>query len=141
MDKNLHERSELFGKYLCAEIKGAIVTHGFGQGQVADGIHRQKANLSRWLNANPVIPIAVAYEVCCFIGASLRELTDRAEQRVENEMGPYDDERPRMTLDDLTEDEKVQIVLEKLAQGDMSLATMRDPNKYLEREHGADDAA
>jgi len=48
---------------------------------------------------------------------------------------------PNVDVSQLSEEEKVEIILEKLAQGDMSLATMRDPNKYLEREHGADDAA
>lgn len=141
MDNQLREMSERFGQYLCAEIKGAIVTHGFSQGNVAKGIQRQQANLSRWLNANPVIPIAVAYEVCNYIGADLREITNRAEQRVEEEMGPYEKSGSRVTLDDLTEDEKVQIVLDKLSRGDLSVAALHDPNKHLEMEHGADDAA
>ena len=141
MDYEIRKRAALFSEYICSELKGAIVAHGFSQGQVADGINRQKANLSRWLNAKPVIPIDVAHEICDFIGADLQELSLRAEHRVIDELGTYDDGSPIITIDDLTEEQKKQIVLEKLHQNDQSLAANRDENKEAESEYIADAGA
>jgi transcriptional regulator with XRE-family HTH domain len=91
MSNELDEKSELFGQYVCAELKGAIVTRGFSQAEVAKAIGKQKANLSRWLNAKPVIPIDVAQAVCEFIGASLKEIVDRATKRVDKEFASQQD--------------------------------------------------
>ena len=89
MDNELEERAQLFSRYVCAELKGAIVTRGLNQADVAAAIGRQKANLSRWLNAKPPIAIDVAQEVCEYIGVNLGDIVERANRRLVSELGPY----------------------------------------------------
>lgn len=89
MDNELEERAQLFSRYVCAELKGAIVTRGLNQADVATAIGRQKANLSRWLNAKPPIAIDVAQEVCEYIGVNLGDIVERANRRLVAELGPY----------------------------------------------------
>ncbi|ROT86972.1 helix-turn-helix domain-containing protein [Bifidobacterium mongoliense] len=144
MDNLLRDRAELFGKYVSAEIKGAIVAQGYTQTEVAKGIDRQGANLSRWLSGKPTIPIEVALEVCNYIGVNLQKIVDRAQQRVEDELGPW----PPIEIDPaaLSEDEKVDIAMrdfEKARMGkeEVKLAALRDENKKRESEHFADEGA
>jgi transcriptional regulator with XRE-family HTH domain len=139
MDNLLRDRAELFGKYVSAEIKGAIVAQGYTQTEVAKGIDRQGANLSRWLSGKPTIPIEVALEVCNYIGVNLQKIVDRAQQRVEDELGPW----PPIEIDPaaLSEDEKKRIVLDKLRRGDTTLAANDDENKEAERDYYPDAGA
>jgi transcriptional regulator with XRE-family HTH domain len=134
MDYILRERAKLFGKYISAALKGEIVTRGYSQGEVADGIQRQKANLSRWLNGKPTIPIEVAHEVCDFIGVDLQDLVANAEQRIIRELGSW----PPVEVDPLllSDEEKVQLVLKKIAADDQTLAASTDPYKKYEKEGG-----
>lgn len=126
MDNLLRERSELFGKYVSAEIKGAIVAQGYTQKEVAKGIDRQGANLSRWLGGKPTIPIEVALEVCNYIGVNLQKIVDRAQQRVEEELGPW----PPITVDPsvLSEDEIKRLAL----SGEYGFAANVNPDKEKE---------
>lgn len=134
MDYELKKRAELFGQYVCSEIKGAVVAHGHTQEEVAKATKRQKANISRWLNGKPVIPVEVAYEICDYIGVRLQTLVARAEQRVTDDLGPY----PPLEVDpsQLPEDEKIQYVLDKIKAGDQTLVASTDPYKEEEKEGG-----
>ncbi|GAA6121936.1 hypothetical protein BPY_00440 [Bifidobacterium psychraerophilum] len=128
MDNLLRKRADLFGKYVSAEIKGAIVAQGFTQTDVAKGINRQGANLSRWLGGKPTIPIEVALEVCNYIGVDLQKIVDRAQQRVQDELGPW----PPITVnpDAMSEDEKKQWTLDHMEDYDFAANT--NPNKEQE---------
>jgi transcriptional regulator with XRE-family HTH domain len=139
MSNLLRQRAELFGKYVSAEVKGAIVARGYTQTDVAKAIHRQGANLSRWLNGKPTIPIEVALEICDYIGASLQQIVTSANTRVENELGPW----PPIEVnpDMLSDDDRRRIVLEKLSNGGMGLAAYEDENKEAERDADPDDGA
>ncbi|MCI1637790.1 MAG: helix-turn-helix domain-containing protein [Bifidobacterium crudilactis] len=139
MDNLLRKRADLFGKYVSAEIKGAIVAQGFTQTGVAKGINRQGANLSRWLGGKPTIPIEVALEVCNYIGVDLQKIVNRAQQRVEDELGPW----PPITVnpDAMSEEEKKRLMMEKVRRGDMSLAANYDPDKEAERDYYPDAGA
>lgn len=134
MDYELGKRAKLFGKFVCSELKGAIVAHGHTQEEVAKATQRQKANISRWLNGKPVIPVEVAYEICDYIGVSLQTLVGRAEQRVIENLGPY----PQLDVDpsQLPEDEKVKFVLDKIQAGEQTLVASTDPFKKQEKEGG-----
>ena len=127
MDKLLRDRAELFGKYIGAEIKGAIIAQGHTQKDVAEGTGRQNANISRWLNGKPTIPVEVALEICDYIGIDLQKIVNRAQQRVEDELGPW----PPITVNPamLTEEGKKRIVDEKIQHGSMGLAALHDPDK------------
>lgn len=128
MDNLLRKRADLFGKYVSAEIKGAIVAQGFTQTDVAKGINRQSANLSRWLGGKPTIPIEVALEVCNYTGVDLQKIVDRAQQRVQDELGPW----PPITVnpDAMSEDEKKQWTLDHME--DYGFAANTNPNKEQE---------
>ena len=127
MDKLLRDRAELFGKYIGAEIKGAIIAQGHTQKDVAEGTGRQNANISRWLNGKPTIPVEVALEICDYIGIDLQKIVNRAQQRVEDELGPW----PPITVNPamLTEEGKKRIVDEKIRHGSIGLAALHDPDK------------
>lgn len=122
MDNELEERAQLFSRYVCAELKGAIVTRGLNQADVAAAIGRQKANLSRWLNAKPPIAIDVAQEVCEYIGVNLGDIVERANRRLVSELGPY-----------VSGDEEIADQI--AANPDLyDLAANNDDNKELEAE-------
>lgn len=139
MDKLLRDRAELFGKYVGAEIKGAIIAQGHTQKDVAEGTGRQNANISRWLNGKPTIPVEVALEICDYIGIDLQKIVNRAQQRVEDELGPW----PPIEIDPaaLSDEEKKRLVMEKVRRGDLSLAANYDPNKEAERDYYPDAGA
>jgi len=141
MTTELDKRADRFAIYLGAEIRGLIVSRGITQNGLAEAVGHQRASMANWLSAKPPVPMAVFHKICEYLDVEPQIPIERAERRVIDELGHYDDGTPPLTIDDLTEEQKKQIILEKLAQGDLTLATMRDPNKYLEREHGADDAA
>ena len=130
MSNLLRDRAELFGKYVSAEIKGAIVAQGYTQTEVAKGIDRQGANLSRWLSGKPTIPIEVALEVCNYIGVNLQKIVDRAQQRVEEELGPW----PPIEInpDALSEEEKKQWTLQHMQE--YGFAANENPDKEREME-------
>lgn len=122
MDNELEERAQLFSRYVCAELKGAIVTRGLNQADVAAAIGRQKANLSRWLNAKPPIAIDVAQEVCEYTGVNLGDIVERANRRLVSELGPY-----------VSGDEEIADQI--AANPDLyDLAANNDDNKELEAE-------
>lgn len=134
MDKILRDRAKLFGKYVSAEIKGAIVANGYTQTDVAKAIDRQGANLSRWLNGKPVIPVEVAMEVCDYIGVDIRSIMDRAERRVVDELGPW----PPVEMD---EQAKIRLMEERIKAGGLGLAAnddeMGDDEGELDAQAGA----
>lgn len=143
MDYKLRNRAKLFSEYVCAELKGSIVSHGFSQGAVADGIGRQKANLSRWLNAKPPIPIDVASEICTFIGEDLQAIVDRASTRVNEKLGEYSSVPRAYSISSsaLTDDERIARAMKKASEDDVTLAANNNPDKEAEAEHDADAGA
>jgi transcriptional regulator with XRE-family HTH domain len=126
MSNYLETRAQRFGKFVCAELKGAIVTRGFSQAEVALAINKQKANVSKWLNAKPVIAIDVAQSICEYIGVSLEDIVNRANDRLVEEMGPYEDESQREALID-------RVVMDPESFG---VAALHDENKSRESQGG-----
>jgi transcriptional regulator with XRE-family HTH domain len=130
MDKRISERAQLFGEYVCGEIKGAIVSRGYSQADVASAIGRQSANLSRWLNAKPTIPIEVADEVCEFAGLDLADIVDRAQKRVIDELGEYGSTEAPTSGSDASREAEIRDMIANPEKYD--LAANRD--KYKEAE-------
>lgn len=124
----------LFSKYIGAELKGAIASHGYSQGKVADALGHARSAMSNWLNAKPPIDVAVANKICDYIGMDFTVVVKRAEQRVADDLGPY----PPLEVDpsQLPEDEKIQYVLNKIKAGDQTLVASTDPYKEQEKEGG-----
>lgn len=124
----------LFSKYIGAELKGAIASHGYSQGKVADALGHARSAMSNWLNAKPPIDVAVANKICDYIGMDFTVVVKRAEQRVTDDLGPY----PPLEVDpsQLSEDEKIQYVLDKIKAGDQTLVASTDPYKEQEKEGG-----
>lgn len=124
----------LFSKYVGAELKGAIASHGYSQGKVADALGHARSAMSNWLNAKPPIDVAVANKICDYIGMDFTVVVKRAEQRVADDLGPY----PPLEVDpsQLPEDEKIQYVLDKIKAGDQTLVASTDPYKEQEKEGG-----
>lgn len=115
---------------MCGEIKGAIVSRGYSQADVASAIGRQSANLSRWLNAKPTIPIEVADEVCEFAGLDLADIVDRAQKRVINELGEYGPGATPASGDDSMREAEISDMIAHPEKYD--LAASYDPNKDAE---------
>ena len=134
MTNDIQNRAMLFSKYVGAELKGAIASHGYSQGKVADALGHARSAMSNWLNAKPPIDVAVANKICDYIGMDITVVISRAKQRVMEDLGPY----PPLTVDpsQLPDDEKVAYVLNKIKAGDQALAAMNDPNKEKEAEGG-----
>lgn len=134
MTNDIEKRAELFSKYVGSELKGAIASHGYSQGKVADALGHARSAMSKWLNAKPPIDVAVANKICDYIGMDITVVIRRAEQRMTDELGPW----PPIQVDplQLSEDEKVQYVLNKLKSGDQTLAASIDPYKEYEKEGG-----
>lgn len=134
MTNDIQNRAMLFSKYVGAELKGAIASHGYSQGKVADALGHARSAMSNWLNAKPPIDVAVANKICDYIGIDITIVISRAKQRVTDDLGPY----PPLTVDpsQLPDDEKVAYVLNKIKAGDQALAAMNDPNKEKEAEGG-----
>lgn len=124
----------LFSKYVGAELKGAIASHGYSQGKVADALGHARSAMSNWLNAKPPIDVAVANKICDYIGMDFTVVIKRAEQRVIDDLGPY----PQLDVDpsQLPEDEKVKFVLDKIQAGEQTLVASTDPYKKQEKEGG-----
>lgn len=124
----------LFSKYVGAELKGAIASHGYSQGKVADALGHARSAMSNWLNAKPPIDVAVANKICDYIGMDFTVVVKRAEQRVTDDLGPY----PPLEVDpsQLSEEEKIQYVLDRIKADDQTLAASTDPNKEREEEGG-----
>lgn len=124
----------LFSKYVGAELKGAIASHGYSQGKVADALGHARSAMSNWLNAKPPIDVAVANKICDYIGMDFTVVIKRAEQRVNDDLGPY----PPLEVDpsQLPEDEKIQYVLDRIKAGDQTLVASTDPYKKQEEEGG-----
>lgn len=134
MTNIIQDRAMLFSKYIGAELKGAIASHGYSQGKVADALGHARSAMSNWLNAKPPIDVAVANKICDYIGMDFTVVVKRAEQRVTDDLGPY----PPLEVDpsQLSEDEKIQYVLDKIKTDDQTLAASTDPNKEREEEGG-----
>ena len=134
MTNIIQDRAMLFSKYIGAELKGAIASHGYSQGKVADALGHARSAMSNWLNAKPPIDVAVANKICDYIGMDFTVVVKRAEQRVTDELGPY----PPLEVDpsQLPEDEKIQYVLDKIKAGDQTLVASTDPYKEQEKEGG-----
>lgn len=134
MTNIIQDRALLFSKYVGAELKGAIASHGYSQGKVADALGHARSAMSNWLNAKPPIDVAVANKICDYIGMDFTVVVKRAEQRVTDDLGSY----PQLEVDpsQLPEDEKIQYVLDKIKAGDQTLAASTDPNKEREEEGG-----
>lgn len=115
---------------MCGEIKGAIVSRGYSQADVASAIGRQSANLSRWLNAKPTIPIEVADEVCEFAGLDLADIVDRAQKRVIDELGEYGSTEAPTSGSDASREAEIRDMIANPEKYD--LAANRD--KYKEAE-------
>lgn len=134
MTNIIQDRAMLFSKYIGAELKGAIASHGYSQGKVADALGHARSAMSNWLNAKPPIDVAVANKICDYIGMDFTVVVKRAEQRVTDDLGPY----PPLEVDpsQLPEDEKIQYVLDKIKAGDQTLVASTDPYKEQEKEGG-----
>ena len=134
MTNIIQDRALLFSKYIGAELKGAIASHGYSQGKVADALGHARSAMSNWLNAKPPIDVAVANKICDYIGMDFTVVVQRAEQRVTDDLGPY----PPLEVDpsQLSEDEKIQYVLDKIKADNQTLAASTDPNKEQEEEGG-----
>ena len=134
MTNIIQDRALLFSKYIGAELKGAIASHGYSQGKVADALGHARSAMSNWLNAKPPIDVAVANKICDYIGMDFTVVVQRAEQRVTDDLGPY----PPLEVDpsQLSEDEKIQYVLDKIKAGDQTLVASTDPYKEQEKEGG-----
>ncbi|MCX8672967.1 helix-turn-helix domain-containing protein [Bifidobacterium sp. B4001] len=134
MTNIIQDRALLFSKYIGAELKGAIASHGYSQGKVADALGHARSAMSNWLNAKPPIDVAVANKICDYIGMDFTVVVKRAEQRVTDDLGPY----PPLEVDlsQLPEDEKIQYVLDKIKAGDQTLVASTDPYKEQEKEGG-----
>ena len=134
MTNIIQDRAMLFSKYIGAELKGAIASHGYSQGKVADALGHARSAMSNWLNAKPPIDVAVANKICDYIGMDFTVVVQRAEQRVTDDLGPY----PPLEVDpsQLSEDEKIQYVLDKIKADNQTLAASTDPNKEQEEEGG-----
>lgn len=134
MTNIIQDRAMLFSKYIGAELKGAIASHGYSQGKVADALGHARSAMSNWLNAKPPIDVAVANKICDYIGMDFTVVVKRAEQRVTDDLGPY----PPLEVDpsQLPEDEKIQYVLNKIKAGDQTLVASTDPYKEQEKEGG-----
>ncbi|KFF31682.1 helix-turn-helix domain-containing protein [Bifidobacterium bombi] len=120
----LIQRSQLCSKYIGAELKGAIRARGYTQGAVADAIGRPRPTMTNWLNSKPAIPVAEAVQICDFIGIKLEDIIHRAQQRVEDELGPW----PPIQDDDFAD------VLARANRGDITLAANNNPDKEREME-------
>lgn len=134
MTNIIQDRAILFSKYVGAELKGAIASHGYSQGKVADALGHARSAMSNWLNAKPPIDVAVANKICDYIGVDFTVVIKRAEQRVTDDLGPY----PQLDVDPsrLPEDEKVKFVLDKIQAGEQTLVASTDPYKKQEKEGG-----
>ena len=134
MTNIIQDRAMLFSKYVGAELKGAIASHGYSQGKVADALGHARSAMSNWLNAKPPIDVAVANKICDYIGMDFTVVIKRAEQRVTDDLGPY----PPLEVDpsELSEDEKIQYVLDRIKADDQTLAASTDPDKEREEEGG-----
>lgn len=145
----LASRGKLFSKYVGAELKGAIRSHGHTQGEVADAIGRPRPTMTNWLNAKPAIPISEALQVCNYIEVDLQTIVSLANERVIAELGPW----PPITIDidNLNEtkqaaladdDARMARTLAKIEDPElrMALAAYRDPDKGKEDpfDNGAD---
>lgn len=139
MANNLQERAERFAQLFGAELKGTIASHGYSQGQVADDLGHARSTMSKWLNAKPAIDVAIARKICDYVGANIIEVTNSANRRLLDELGPW----PPITVDPsaLSEEEKRRIVMQKVRSGDMDLAAYRDENKETERDYYPDAGA
>ena len=134
MTNIIQDRAMLFSKYIGAELKGAIASHGYSQGKVADALGHARSAMSNWLNAKPPIDVAVANKICDYIGMDFTVVVKRAEQRVTDDLGPY----PPLEVDpsQLPDDEKIQYVLDRIKADDQTLAASTDPDKEREEEGG-----
>ncbi|MCI1635163.1 helix-turn-helix domain-containing protein [Bifidobacterium sp.] len=139
MANNIQKRSERFAQLFGAELKGTIASHGYSQGQVADELGHARSTMSKWLNAKPPIDVAVARKICDYIGADISDVTNSANKRLHDELGPW----PPITVnpDALSEEEKKRLIMEKVRRGDMSLAANYDPDKEAERDYYPDAGA
>lgn len=144
MTNNIQKRAERFAQLFGAELKGTIASHGYSQGQVADELGHARSTMSKWLNAKPPIDVAIARKICDYIGADISDVTNSANKRLLDDLGPW----PPIEIDPaaMTEDEKVDIAMrdfEKARMGkeEVELAALRDENKKRESEHFADEGA
>ncbi|MCH9275660.1 helix-turn-helix domain-containing protein [Bifidobacterium amazonense] len=134
MANEIDTRAQLFGKYLGAELKGAIRSRGYSQAEIADRLGHARSSFANWLNAKPSIPVEVAEKICLCIGVELKEIVGRAHQRVNEEMGAYGTERMS----------EQQSVLEQLTRVigngrlNYTTAAYRDENKKREMETPTD---
>lgn len=139
MTNEIQKRSQRFAELFGSELKGAMASHGYSQGQVADELGHARSSMSNWLNAKPPIDVAVGRKICDYIGVDMRSVVDSANNRLEEELGPW----PPIEVnpDALSDDERRRIVLEKLRNGDVRLAAYEDKNKEAERDADPDAGA
>jgi transcriptional regulator with XRE-family HTH domain len=142
MQTELDKRAKLFAEYVGSELKGLIASHGYSQGKIADAIGHARPSLSNWLNNKPSIPIEVAQKICEYLDAELQTIVARAYDRVEKELGPYQDNHPAAIEQARIADHEARIARTKehLASG-MALAAYQDPDKErgMDPYYGSED--
>jgi transcriptional regulator with XRE-family HTH domain len=122
------DRSKRFAQLIGIELKANFARAEMSQAEVAEKLGHSKSGYSRWLNAKPSIPFEAFLNTCELIGVNPATVIETAYGRLISEMGTPDSS-PILDVSQLTDEQKTQIVLEKLRQGDMTLQANTDPDK------------
>lgn len=131
MDKIREQRSQRFAQLIGLELKSIFVKKEITQTSVADRLGHSRGGFSKWLNAKPSIPVEVLINVCELLSVDPRSIFNNAYNQLIEELG-QNPEFPAVDDAHLSAEEKIQLTLEKLKRGDMSIAALHDPNKKAE---------
>lgn len=82
--EKLVQESKEAAAFILKQLKGAIVSSGYNQDQVAEALGHTPASLSNWLRCNRDMPFSVFIKICMFIGASPSAIIREGEERYGN---------------------------------------------------------
>ena len=89
MDTQEIERGERFAHLVALELWGAVQARGYTMTRLGQLVGISQPQLSRYFNLHRELPVSVANDLCEAVGIDLVVITERAYDRLMEELGPY----------------------------------------------------
>lgn len=124
------EYGNQFAKAIAEELRAQKARTGKTNEELADAVGVSAVTVLRYLRGQRQIPIDVFGDLCKALYVSAADITatafNKAQGNLNNEVDPSE----------LSEDEKIRYVLDRVKADDQTLAASTDPDKEREEEGG-----
>ncbi len=88
MATDARELGEIFSQYVGEQIRGEAAMRGITTTALAASMHMDRVTLHRYLTGKRPLPLAALYGASIALGVPVRDIVDRAEDRMTREEEP-----------------------------------------------------